>query len=81
MLLYLGITKTGKLTGNDSVLFIAHRTTVQKVHYRASLVTQWRRIHLPMQGTWVSSLVREDATYCRTAKSSATSTEACMSHS
>lgn len=30
MLLYLGVTKTGKLTGNDSVLFIAHRTTVQK---------------------------------------------------
>ena len=25
----------------------------------ASLVVQWLRIHLPMQGTWVPSLVRE----------------------
>ena len=29
-----------------------------------SLVAQWLRIHLPMQGTWVRSLVREDPT-CR----------------
>ena len=29
-----------------------------------SLVTQWLRIRLPMQGTWVRSLVREDPT-CR----------------
>ena len=27
---------------------------------RASLVVQWLRIHLPMQGTWVRALVRED---------------------
>ena len=27
-----------------------------------SLVAQWLRIHLPMQGTWVQSLVREDPT-------------------
>ena len=27
-----------------------------------SLVVQWLRIHLPMQGTWVQSLVREDPT-------------------
>ena len=25
-----------------------------------SLVVQWLRTHLPMQGTWVRSLVRED---------------------
>ena len=31
---------------------------------RASLVAQWVRIHLPMQGTWVQALVREDPT-CR----------------
>ena len=31
---------------------------------RASLVVQWLRIHLPMQGTWVQALVREDPT-CR----------------
>ena len=27
----------------------------------ASLVVQWLRIHLPVQGTWVQSLVQEDA--------------------
>ena len=31
---------------------------------RASLVVQWLRIRLPMQGTWVRALVREDLT-CR----------------
>ena len=30
----------------------------------ASLVVQWLRIRLPMQGTWVRALVREDPT-CR----------------
>ena len=29
-----------------------------------SLVAQWSRIHLPMQGTWVRALVWEDPT-CR----------------
>ena len=29
---------------------------------QASLVVQWLRIHLPMQGTWVRALVREDPT-------------------
>ena len=28
----------------------------------ASLVAQWLRIHLPMQGTWIWSLVQEDPT-------------------
>ena len=28
------------------------------------LVVQWLRVHLPMQGTWVRALVREDPT-CR----------------
>ena len=30
----------------------------------ASLMAQWLRIHLPMQGTWVQALVWEDPT-CR----------------
>ena len=34
--------------------------------HRASLVAQWLRIRLPMQGTWVWALVQEDAT-CRRA--------------
>ena len=37
---------------------------VQKEAKRASLVVQWLRIHLPMQGTRVRSLVWEDPT-CR----------------
>ena len=35
---------------------------------RTSLVAQWLRIHLPMQGTQVQSLVREDPTCCRATK-------------
>ena len=33
-----------------------------------SLVVQWLRIRLPMQGTWVRSLVWEDPTRCRAMK-------------
>ena len=33
-----------------------------------SLVAQWLRIHLPMQGTRVRALVREDPTHCGTTK-------------
>ena len=36
---------------------------VKKGKRRISLVVQWLRIHLPMQGTWVPSLVQEDPTY------------------
>ena len=38
---------------------------------RTSLVAQWIRIHLPTQGTWVPSLIREDST------SLGATTEAC----
>ena len=34
----------------------------------ASLVAQWLRIHLPMQGTWVRALVWEDPTCLRATK-------------
>ena len=33
-----------------------------------SLVVQQLRIHLPVQGTWVRSLVQEDSTCCGAAK-------------
>ena len=36
---------------------------LSKVNDRASLVAQWLRIRLPMQGTRVRALVREDPTY------------------
>ena len=35
-----------------------------KMKAGTSLVAQWLRIHLPMKGTGVQALVREDAT-CR----------------
>ena len=37
---------------------------LKKTMSRASLVAQWLRIHLPMQGTQVRALVQEDPT-CR----------------
>ena len=41
-------------------------TRVKREGRRASLVAQWLRICLPMQGTWVRALVWEDPT-CRRA--------------
>ena len=35
---------------------------------RTSLVVQWLSNHLPMQGTWVQSLVRENPVCCGAAK-------------
>ena len=37
-------------------------------YVRASLVVQWLRIHLTMQGTWVRALVWEDPTCCGATK-------------
>ena len=36
--------------------------------YWTSLVAQWVRIHLPMQGIWVQSLVQEDPTCLKATK-------------
>ena len=41
---------------------------LSKVFWGASLVAQWLRICLPMQGTRVQSLVREDPTCCGATK-------------
>ena len=35
----------------------------QEYKKRTSLVAEWKRIHLPMQGIWVQSLVWEDSTH------------------
>ena len=48
------------LTGSE------HTKREIKKENRASLVAQWLRIHLPMQGAWVQALAREDPT-CRRA--------------
>ena len=34
----------------------------KKIKFRISLVAQWLRIHLPMWGTWVQSLIQEYST-------------------
>ena len=40
----------------------------KKIYLRTSLVVQWFRIRLPMQGTQVRALVREDPTCCGATK-------------
>ena len=42
--------------------------TFKNIFFRASLVAQWLRICLPMQGTQVRALVWEDPTCCRATK-------------
>ena len=39
-----------------------------KINRETSLVLQWLRVCLPMQGTWVRSLVQQDSTCCGAAK-------------
>ena len=48
------------------ILQISEKKTssTKEVRSRASLVAQWLRICLPVQGTWVRALVQEDPT-CR----------------
>ena len=46
----------------------SNAVTDQKSLWRTSLVAKWLRIRLPMQGTRVQVLVREDPTCCRTTK-------------
>ena len=41
---------------------------LKKKEWWASLVAQWLRICLPMQGTWVRALVWEDPTCCGATK-------------
>ena len=43
-------------------LLVVNLGGVKSYELRASLVAQWLRIRVPMQGTWVWSLVREDPT-------------------
>ena len=52
----------------DSVATNAFKSCSLNVTVRTSLVVQWLRIHLPMQGTWVQSLVWEDPTCLRVTK-------------
>ena len=40
----------------------------KKACFRTSLVAQWLKIHLPVQGSWVRALVWEDPTCCGATK-------------
>ena len=51
------------------------RQSALKRNDRASLVAQWLRIRLPMQGTRVRALAREDPTCCEQLSLCATTTE------
>ena len=55
----LNLTIFGKNKDNSE-----RKVKFQYYTFRASLVAQWLRIRLPMQGTRVRALVREDPT-CR----------------
>ena len=56
-----------KLVGLDKKRWIC-KNVKDKNQWRTSLVAQWLRIRLPMQGTRVRALVREDPTCCGATK-------------
>ena len=60
-----GPTPGGDAAGQGGCLLprgLGEGTTLQRSKEGASLVVQWLRVHLPVQGTWVRALVREDPT-------------------
>ena len=58
-----------KMSWNWIVVIAAQLCKFTKNHWiGTSLVAQWIRMCLPMQGTWVQSLVQEDSTCCRATK-------------
>ena len=54
--------------GGDGCYFKREDSNIRLKEQGASLVAQWLRIHLPMQGTWVWALVWKDPTCCRATK-------------
>ena len=59
---FLAVPKSAKwvMTQEDEKLSV-HKYAKEKTG-GTSLVAQWLRIRLPMQGTWVQALVQEDPT-------------------
>ena len=57
-----------KEIGHQSAKLLCFKEHHQEREKRTSLVAQWLRIHLPMQGTRVQALVREDPTWHRATK-------------
>ena len=62
------ITNYSQIVQGENAHTLTHRMmkpvwqSVKNWWLRASLVAQWLRVRLPMQGTWVWALVREDPT-------------------
>ena len=56
------------LNDNNNSISNKFNEKKQKKNLRASLVAQWLRICLPMQGTRVRALVWEDPTCCGATK-------------
>ena len=57
-----GLTALSLETGRPLCeLAFHHHVMLERQTGRASLVVQWLRTYLPMQGTWVRSLVWEDS--------------------
>ena len=63
---YLSNNKEYLSQVNSGVIQVMGRKSVALRRNRASLVVQWLRVRLPMQGTQVRAPVREDPT-CRRA--------------
>ena len=56
-------------TSGDSEGAAGEEEAINKLRpLRTSLVAQWLRIRLPVQGTWVRALVQEDPTCCGATK-------------
>ena len=65
----LWTNRKGKIDEVPALMkLIIKKTKKKKIQLRTSLVVQWLRIRLPMQGPWVRALVREDPTCCRATK-------------
>ena len=58
----LGIVHWSVIRFTNSILCHFH-LIIKTIQQGTSPVAQWLRIHLPMQGTWVQSLVWEDPTW------------------
>ena len=58
--IYTGTNATRNRLVNK--FFLTFEITLKANGEGASLLAQWLRIRLPMQGTWVRALVREDPT-------------------
>ena len=58
----MALVLCGISLGNTGYSSLMWEEVSEKCRFWTSLVAQWLRIRLPMQGTWVQALVWEDPT-------------------